>query len=66
MAGKGIQHLNMKGRGDQFVKITIEVPKNLTSKQKEILKQFDEASGSANYQKRSSFFDKIKKREKNS
>ncbi len=66
LAGKGIQHLNMKGRGDQFVKITIEVPKNLTSKQKEILKQFDEASGSANYQKRSSFFDKIKKREKNS
>ena len=66
LSGKGIQHLNMKGRGDQFVRITIEVPRNLSSKQKEILRQFDEVSGSANYQKRASFFDKIKKREKNS
>ena len=65
LANKGIQHLNMKGRGDQYVRITIEVPRNLTSKQKEILRQFDEVSGSTNYQKRASFFDKIKKREKN-
>lgn len=62
---KGIQHLNMKGRGDQYVRITIEVPRSLTSKQKEILKQFDQASSSSNYPKGTSFFDRIKKREKN-
>ncbi len=62
---KGVPHLNMKGRGDQYVRITIEVPRSLTSKQKDILKQFDEASSSTNYPKGTSFFDRIKKREKN-
>ncbi len=57
---KGIQHLNSRGRGDQYVKITVEVPRNLSAKQKEILKQFDAVSGTANYTKRSSFFDKVK------
>ena len=57
---KGIQHLNSRGRGDQYVRITIEVPRNLSAKQKEILKQFDSVSGTANYTKRSSFFDKVK------
>ncbi len=57
---KGIPHLNSRGRGDQYVRITIEVPHNLTAKQKEILKQFDAVSGTANYTKRSSFFDKVK------
>lgn len=60
LKGKGIPHLNGRGRGDQYVKVTIEVPHNLTSKQREILKQFDEATNEQNYQKRSSFFDKIK------
>lgn len=57
---KGIPHLNSKGRGDQYVRVTIEVPKNLTPKQKEVLKQFDSLCGTANYTKRSSFFDKVK------
>ena len=57
---KGIQHLNSRGRGDQYVRVTIEVPKNLSPDQKRVLKQFDELCGSANYSKRSSFFDKVK------
>lgn len=57
---KGIPHLNSKGRGDQYVRVTIEVPKNLSPKQKEVLKQFDALCGTANYTKRSSFFDKVK------
>ena len=41
--------------------MTIEVPKNLTDRQKEILKEFDGAGDEQrNYQKRKSFFDKIK------
>ncbi len=60
LRGKGIQRLNYSGRGDQYVKIVVEVPKELTQKQKEILKQFDRESGSQNYNKSRSFFDKVK------
>lgn len=60
LKGKGIPHLNGRGRGDQFVKVTIEVPKNLSARQKEILKDFDEHAEEKNYQHRKGFFDKIK------
>lgn len=61
LKGKGIPHLNSRGRGDQYVKITVEVPRNLTAEQKKILEQFDAATtNESNYSKRSSFFDKIK------
>lgn len=39
--GRGIQALQGRGRGDQFVKIIVDVPKNLNGKQKDLLKQFD-------------------------
>lgn len=61
LKGKGIQHLNSRGRGDQYVRVTIEVPRNLTAEQKKILHQFDNTCTASNYQKRSSFFDKVKK-----
>jgi len=60
LKGKGIPRLSGRGRGDQYVRITIEVPKNLTDRQKEILKEFDSATGEKNYQKRKGFFDKLK------
>ncbi len=59
--GKGIKKLNRSERGNQFVHITIEVPSNLTKKQKDLLKEFDGSlDESKNYKKRNSFFDKIK------
>ena len=30
MRGKGIQNVNGRGRGDQYVRVNIEVPKNLS------------------------------------
>lgn len=60
LKGKGITHLNGRGRGDQYVRVTIEVPHNLSSEQRKILKQFEESCSASNYQKRSSFFDKVK------
>lgn len=60
LRGKGIQRLRYSGRGDQYVKIAVEVPKNLSKKQKEILKEFDSESVDGNYKKRKSFFEKIK------
>lgn len=60
LKGKGIPRIGGRGRGDQFVRMTIEVPKNLTQKQKEILQQFDNVAEEKNYQKRKNFIDKIK------
>ncbi len=57
---KGFPYINRRGRGDQIVRVTIEVPQKLSGKQRDILKQFEEATGDGNYQKRRKFFDKIK------
>ena len=61
LRGKGIPQVNGKGRGDIYVTVTVEVPKGLNSKQKELLKQFDEAMGNKNTPKKQSFFSKFKK-----
>lgn len=37
MRGEGMPRLNNRGRGDQFVKIIIKMPKSLTRRQKELL-----------------------------
>ena len=39
MREKGIQHLNQHGAGDQLVKINIHVPKSVSAKEKELLKE---------------------------
>ncbi len=61
LRGKGIPELRSKNRGDQFVRVTVEVPKGLNSKQKDLLRQFGEAVGDNSYAERKKFFDKWKK-----
>jgi molecular chaperone DnaJ len=39
MREKGIQHLNSHGAGDQLVRVNIHVPKNVSAKEKELLKE---------------------------
>lgn len=41
LRGKGIPHLRGGGKGDHYIKLSVVVPKNLTSRQKELLKEFD-------------------------
>lgn len=60
LKGKGIPYLNGRGRGDLLMRITIEVPKNLTAEQKKQLRALDESMGEKNYQKRRTFFEKLK------
>ncbi|MCQ2440311.1 MAG: molecular chaperone DnaJ [Clostridia bacterium] len=60
LKGKGIQRLNYSGKGDQYVKINVEVPRDLSKAQKEKLKEFDLATGESNYKKRKGFMDKVK------
>lgn len=60
LKGKGIPYVNGRGRGDLIARVTVEVPQNLNGNQKDLLRQFEESLGNKNYQKRESFFDKIK------
>ncbi len=60
LKGKGIPKLHGRGCGDEFVKVHIEVPKNLTSYQRKALNEFEKTLTEKNYQKRKSFFDRIK------
>ena len=59
--GKGVKKLNRSERGNQYVKITIEVPTGLSKKQKDLLREFENSLDEKNYKKRSNFFDKLKK-----
>lgn len=49
--GKGVKSLRKEAYGDLFIKIVVEVPKNLTSKQKSAIKDMDEALAKAKYDK---------------
>jgi molecular chaperone DnaJ len=59
LRNKGVTYVNGLGRGDQYVRVNIEVPKNLTQKQKEALKTFESTLTDKNMEKRKSFFDKL-------
>lgn len=39
---RGITHIGGRSKGDQYVKIIVDVPKNITENQKELLKKFDD------------------------
>jgi molecular chaperone DnaJ len=57
----GIKDVHGYGRGDQLVRIAIEVPKKLNKKQKELLKEY--AQYEKKYEpgsKRKHFFEKVK------
>lgn len=60
LRGKGIPYLRGSGRGDQFVTVRLAVPKNLSSSQKELLRQFAASMGELDGGK-STIFGKKKK-----
>ena len=61
LKGKGIPSINGRGRGDQYVTVYIETPKNLNKEQKEALRKFAETMGESETQGRKDFFKKFKK-----
>ena len=58
--GEGVPHLEGGGRGDLIVNVIVEIPQNLSAKQKELLKQFKNSETEENYPQRNSFKEKIK------
>lgn len=62
LKGKGITRLNSIGRGDQFVKIVVDIPKELTSEQKHLLMEFDKDYKPPKGGAKEGFFDKFRKK----
>jgi molecular chaperone DnaJ len=60
LKGKGIPLLRGAGRGDQLVKVRVEVPRELNDEQKSHLEKFAEASGDEVHPEHKSFLDKVK------
>jgi len=56
---KGIQDVRKRERGDQLVKVIIEVPINLNEKQKELLSAFAKVGGGETHPAREGFFKKV-------
>ncbi|MGV8146676.1 MAG: molecular chaperone DnaJ [Alkaliphilus sp.] len=60
LKGKGVVHPKGYGKGDQYVKVVVEIPKKLSEEQKEFLKQFASSCGEEVHEKRKGFFDRVK------
>lgn len=58
--GKGIPSLRNGLKGDLILTVHVEVPRKLTEKQKDILRQFDQSMGGKEYEGRKTFADKLK------
>lgn len=60
LKSKGIIHPKGYGKGDQYVRVIVEVPKKLSDKQKDILRKFADESGEEIHEQGKSFFNKVK------
>ncbi|MBI1363887.1 MAG: molecular chaperone DnaJ [Proteobacteria bacterium] len=61
LRGKGMPSLNGAIYGDMYVIADVEVPKNISRKQKELLEEFKKAGGDKQSESQESFFDKVAK-----
>ncbi len=60
LRGKGIPNIRTGVRGDEILKVEVEVPQHMTSEQKQALKKFGELTNDANYKSQKGFFEKMK------
>lgn len=57
---KGIQRLNGMGRGEEYVRVVVDIPKSVSEEQKNLLKEFDKTYVAP--RAKEGFFDKFKKK----
>ena len=60
LKNKGIQHVNSKGRGDLYFRVIVDVPKNLSETQKQMLRDFEKSCATFNNTQKESFSEKLK------
>ena len=58
--GKGIKRLDGRGTGDQLVKVNVVIPEGLNTRQKQLLKEFNESLGEKNVVKKKTIVSKVK------
>ena len=58
--GQGIQQLRGSGKGDLVLRIKVEIPKRLTNKQKDLLREFEATTSDREYDNRKNFLDRVK------
>ena len=56
---KGVQNPRYKTKGNLYVTVVVEVPKNLNAEQKNLLSKFADSCKEKNYAKREKFFKKL-------
>lgn len=64
LRGRGIQNVNGRSKGDQLIKIVVDVPKELNQQQKDLLKQFNATFGAEppKEEEKKDFFGRKKKK----
>ncbi len=60
LKGRGVQVIRTNRRGNLYVTVQIEVPKNLSGKQKDLLREFESSCNSTNMAGKQSFGEKLK------
>ena len=62
LRGKGVRRLDGRGSGDQLIRVLVDVPKNINSEQKKLLRDFDASLGGKPAPDRENVVDKMKKK----
>src|ERR1700739_2378645 len=60
LRGKGVPHLNSRGKGDLIVRIDVQTPTKLTKQQKDLLRQLGETLPVENAPHSGGVFEKVK------
>ena len=61
LKNKGIQIINSKNKGDLSFRAVIDIPRNLSETQKNLIRQFANSCNDNNHGRKRSFFEKIEK-----
>ncbi len=65
LKNRGVTEVHGSRRGNLSFRVNVEVPKNLSAKQKELIKEFSDSCGDKNNTQKKGFFDKLKDTFKN-
>ncbi|WP_100372237.1 molecular chaperone DnaJ [Bacillus sp. FJAT-45037] len=61
LRGKGVPNVHGRGQGDQHVQVQVVTPKNLTDKEKDLIREFAQMSGGQPDEQNDNFFAKVKR-----
>lgn len=60
LKGQGLAQLGAYGRGDQLIKLKVEIPQRLNAEQKELLRRFDQIEMESTHPNHYNFFKRMK------